>query len=247
MLVVTVTVQMEPGTWLRIALVLLGAFALSRLLPRLVRRAVRRMLDTRVRQRFAALRAHAPRTLVDSGPTPSVRYAQRAEALGTLAKHLTSFTIWVTAAMLILHDLDVALVTLVTGAGFLGVAIALGAQDLLRDYTAGFFMLLDDRFGLGDRVEVGEIVGDRRDEPALDVHPRRGRHGVVCAEWSTPRGRSVLLPGVRHVGAAPAGRRCQQGTARRHGSRTGAGVRATDAQPRCRSMRRGHDHARKSG
>jgi len=160
MSVVTATVQMEPGTLLRIALVLLGAFALSRVLPRLIRRAVRRVLDTRVRQRFAVLRAHAPRAFVDSGPTPSVRYAQRAEALGALAKHLTSFAIWVTAATLILHDLDVALVTLVTGAGFLGVAIALGAQDLLRDYVAGFFMLLDDRFGVGDRVEVGDVVGD---------------------------------------------------------------------------------------
>ena len=179
------TVEMEPGTWLRIALVLLGAFALSRVLPRLVRRAVRRVLDTRVRQRFAVLRTHAPRALVDSGPTPSVRYAQRAEALGTLAKHLTSFAIWVTASMLILHDLDVALVTLVTGAGFLGVAIALGAQDLLRDYIAGFFMLLDDRFGVGDRVEVGEIVGDI-EEMNLRWTCIRDPQGT---EWYVPNGR----------------------------------------------------------
>jgi small-conductance mechanosensitive channel len=183
--VIAATAQIEPGTWLRIVLVLLGAFALSRVLPRLVRRATRRMLESHVRQRFAVLRAHAPRAFVDSGPIPAVRYAQRAEALGTLAKHLTSFAIWGTAVMLVLHDLDVALVTLVTGAGFLGVAVALGAQDLLRDYTAGFFMLLDDRLGVGDRVEVGAIVGDI-EEMNLRWTCIRDAQGT---EWYVPNGR----------------------------------------------------------
>ena len=227
---------------------LLGAFSLSRLLPRLVRRAVRRMLDTRVRQRFAAL----PRTHrgLSSIPDPHRQFATRSAPRRSARwpSTWTSFTIWVTAAMLILHDLDVALVTLVTGAGFLGVAIALGAQDLLRDYTAGFFMLLDDRFGLGDRVEVGEIVGDRRDEPALDVHPRHAQG----TEWYVPNGRlqevgAFCCPGfdtwgpLRLVGGVNKGRPDDTDLER------AAGVRATDAQPRCRSMRRGHDHARKSG
>ena len=179
------TVRTEPWTWARILLILVSAFALSRVLPRLVRRGVRRMLDARVRERFVVLRAHAPRALIDSGPMPAVRYAQRAEALGTLCKHLTTAAIWITAAILILHDLQVALVTIVTGAGFLGVAVALGAQDVLRDYIAGFFILLDDRFGVGDRVEAGDIVGDI-EEMTLRWTRIRDPNGT---EWYVPNGR----------------------------------------------------------
>jgi hypothetical protein len=103
------TVRTEPGTWLRVLLVVLAAFALTRVLPRLVRRIVLRVLDARVRERLAVLRVHAPRALIDSGPTPAVRYTQRAEALGTLCKHLSADAIWLTAVILILHG-TVALV-----------------------------------------------------------------------------------------------------------------------------------------
>jgi len=56
----------------------------------------------------------------------------------SLAKHLTAAAIWLAAAIFILHALQVALATVVTGASFLGVAVALVAQDLLRDCVAGF-------------------------------------------------------------------------------------------------------------
>jgi small-conductance mechanosensitive channel len=175
----------EPGTWLRILVVLLIAFALSRVLPRLVRRFVRRTFDARLRDRLAVLRSHAPRALIDSAPIPAVRYTQRSEALGTLYKQLIAGAIWLTAVILILRELHVALATVVTGAGFLGVAVALGAQDLLRDYVAGFFILLDDRFGIGDRVEAGDMVGDV-EEVTLRWTRIRDAHGT---EWYVPNGR----------------------------------------------------------
>src|SRR5512147_1672903 len=107
-------------TWLQVLLVVLGAIACSRLLPRVVRRAVRRF-DARVRRRLAAWREHTPRAFVDSAPVPSARYTQRAEALGTLYQQLLTGLIWVVAAILILRVLGVAPATVVTGAGFLGV------------------------------------------------------------------------------------------------------------------------------
>jgi len=179
------TLRTAAGIWLRIVLIVAAAFILARLLPRLVRRGVRRLLDTRVRQGLARLRAHAPRALSDTGPVPAARYAQRAEALGTLYKHVTVGLIWSTASILILRELRVAPATVVTGAGFLGVAIALGAQDLLRDYVAGFFIMLDDRFGVGDRVEVGEVVGDI-EEMTLRWTRVRDSHGT---EWYVPNGK----------------------------------------------------------
>ena len=172
------SVRTEPGTWVSIAVVLLIAFALSRVLPRVVRRVVQRMLDARVR-RPLSLFGGQPRELTQSGPVPEVRRAQRAEALGTLAKQLTGAIIWLVAAMVVLHQLQFAFATVVTGAGFLGLAVALGAQDLLRDYIAGFFMLVDDRFGVGDRVDVGGRVGDIQ-QMTLRWTRLRDLHGT---EW----------------------------------------------------------------
>jgi moderate conductance mechanosensitive channel len=183
--VVAASIGDDAMMWLRIFVVVVVAFAASRVVPRLARRVVRRLLDARLRQRFAILRQHAPRALMASGPTPTVRYEQRAEALGTLTKHLTAGLIWLVAVVVCLHGLHVALATVVTGAGFLGVAISLGAQDLLRDYIAGFFMLLDDRFGVGDRIEAGELVGDI-EEMTLRWTRIRDANGT---EWYVPNAR----------------------------------------------------------
>ena len=176
--------RIGAGSWLRVAVVVILAMALARLVPRLVRRLVRRVLDARVRSRLAVFRTHTPRAFLDSGATPAARYAQRAEALSALGKHLTAGAIWLVAVILVLRELHVALVTVVTGAGFLGVAVALGAQDLLRDYVAGFFMLLDDRFGVGDRVELGGVVGDI-EEVTLRWTRVRDTRGT---EWYVPSG-----------------------------------------------------------
>ena len=127
------TIQAQPGTWLRISFssrspsreYFLASYDAS-------------CGECSMLVCGNALRSHAPRALMYSDRVPAVRYTQRAEALGTLYKQLTAGAIWLTAAILLLHELRVALATVVTGAGFLGVAVALGAQDLLRDYVAGF-------------------------------------------------------------------------------------------------------------
>jgi small conductance mechanosensitive channel len=171
----------DAMTLLQVLGIVLAAVVCSRLLPRLVRRAVRR-LDGRFRERLGVLRERAPHMLVDSGPVPTARYTQRAEALGTLYKQLLTLLIWVVAVIWILHVLGVTPAALVTGAGFLGVAVALGAQDLLRDCTAGFFFLVDDRFGVGDHVEAGGIEGDI-EEMTLRWTRVRDTHGT---EWYVP-------------------------------------------------------------
>ena len=46
---------------------------------------------------------------------------------------------------------------LLAGASVVGLAIGLGAKSLIRDVIAGFFILLEDHFGVGDRI----IINDR--------------------------------------------------------------------------------------
>ena len=46
-----------------------------------------------------------------------------------------------------------------TGTGLIGVALGFGAQSLIRDFIAGVFILVEDQFGVGDWVDLGEVTG----------------------------------------------------------------------------------------
>src|SRR3712207_2593896 len=48
---------------------------------------------------------------------------------------------------------------LLASAGIVGVAIGFGAQSLVKDLIAGLFMLLEDQYGVGDTVDLGEATG----------------------------------------------------------------------------------------
>jgi small conductance mechanosensitive channel len=63
------------------------------------------------------------------------------------------------AIMLILGELGVDLAPLLASAGIAGIALGFGAQNLVKDFIAGLFMLLEDQYGVGDVVDVGEASG----------------------------------------------------------------------------------------
>ena len=44
-------------------------------------------------------------------------------------------------------------------AGVIGVALGLGAQTLVRDILSGIFMLVEDQYGVGDKVDVLDVQG----------------------------------------------------------------------------------------
>jgi small conductance mechanosensitive channel len=48
---------------------------------------------------------------------------------------------------------------LVAGAGILGLAIGFGAQSLVKDVISGFFVLLEDQYGVGENVRIGALEG----------------------------------------------------------------------------------------
>jgi small conductance mechanosensitive channel len=74
-------------------------------------------------------------------------------------RSLTSITIFSVAFMLILGELGVNLAPLIASAGIAGIALGFGAQNLVKDFIAGLFMLLEDQYGVGDVVDVGEASG----------------------------------------------------------------------------------------
>lgn len=145
---------------LKVAAVLVVAFAMNRLARWMVRRLVRSLQQQQVQQRLASIRAKTPRALRSTEPLPSLRRSQRADAIGALVRNLSSVVIWLVASASILQILGLQLGPLVAGAGFVGLAIAISAQQLVTDFLAGIAMLLEDEYGVGDVIDVGPATGE---------------------------------------------------------------------------------------
>jgi moderate conductance mechanosensitive channel len=139
--------------------ILLGAFVVAKVARRIVKLLVRRLGRRRAVSRPGLLRRHTPASLLDTGELASTRAAQRVEALAAALAGATSFVVWLTALLAIVHVLGIRLGPLLTGAGLIGVALGFGAQSLIRDFLAGVFILVEDQFGVGDWVDLGEATG----------------------------------------------------------------------------------------
>jgi small conductance mechanosensitive channel len=99
-------------------------------------------------------------------------------ALGAILRSAASVTIFAIAGFIILGDLSINLAPLLASAGVLGVAVGFGAQSLVRDYLAGIFMLVEDQYGVGDVITVGDASGTVEDV-TLRITRVRDVNGIV--------------------------------------------------------------------
>lgn len=146
---------LSPG--LSIVLIVLVAAILSALAKRLIRGLVTRMKDPDLHRARRGLRRRVG--LDAEEPAEDLRRVQRADALGALGSSIVKVVIWSMAIIMALGQVGVELGPLIAGAGILGVAVGFGAQDLVKDFLSGVFMLIEDQYGLGDIVDVGEAIG----------------------------------------------------------------------------------------
>jgi small conductance mechanosensitive channel len=141
---------------LRIVLILLAAWIVTWLVNRLIRR----ILATPPKRKPPANNAKkSPFGFIDTGGVQSARRAQRARTLADVLGRLANAIIWGIAILVVLGELGINLAPLIAGAGVLGIALGFGAQSLVRDFLSGFFMLVEDQFGVGDVIDVGGAVG----------------------------------------------------------------------------------------
>ncbi|GLW30892.1 mechanosensitive ion channel family protein [Actinoplanes regularis] len=87
------------------------------------------------------------------------RRRQRAEAIGSVLRSFVSAVVFTMAALLVMGEFGFNLGPLLASAGIVGVALGFGAQSLVKDLIAGLFMLLEDQYGVGDTVDLGEAIG----------------------------------------------------------------------------------------
>jgi small conductance mechanosensitive channel len=165
------------GTALIIATIVLVATLLHLLTARIISRTVKRWIVSG-RSREDSIVDNPEQTVELQLMIMSQRREQRARAIGQLLRSALALIIWGTAVLLILTELGVNVAPLMASAGVVGVALGFGAQTLVKDYLSGFFLIIEDQYGVGDLVDLGPVVGNV-EEVALRVTRVRDLTGVV--------------------------------------------------------------------
>ena len=171
------------GPPLKIVLIVIAAAILNRVARRAVKRSLTRLHSGAVRERMGAMRRRTPAALLETGET-SLRAEQRIDALSSVLRSVVTFVIWLVAALMCLGEVGIDLAPLLAGAGVLGVAIGFGSQSLVRDFLSGMFILIEDQFGVGDIVDLGEASGTVE---AVSLRTTRLR-AVDGTVWHMPNG-----------------------------------------------------------
>ncbi len=86
--------------------------------------------------------------------------------------------VWITAIIMMLHELGIDTAPLLASAGIVGVAIGFGGQYLIKDIINGFFIILENQYRVGDVICVSEKCGTVEDVN-LRVTTIRNMDGTV--------------------------------------------------------------------
>lgn len=125
------------------------------------------------------LRPDVPVTTISD--QAGTRRKQRAHTIGSVLKSTVSIILlsWlVLAALNVVGGVNLA--PFIASAGVIGLAIGFGAQNLVRDFVSGVFMLLEDQYGgVGDVVDLGEMSGEV-ESVGLRITTVRDIDGTLC-------------------------------------------------------------------
>ena len=141
---------------------IVGIIVAAMVIRWLLHRAIRRLTTSTSRASMPALlkplKERSAGTAEEGQFIPE-RRRQRAEAIGSVLRSFVTATVFTLATLLVLGEFGFNLAPLLASAGIVGVALGFGAQSLVQDLIAGLFMLLEDQYGVGDTVDVGEATG----------------------------------------------------------------------------------------
>ncbi len=123
---------------IRVLLVLALALVLSRVLARVFSSIIKRLVAE-----------HR-----DGDELGNLERRKRTDTLTSVAGRTAAIAIWVIAAVMALSEVGFNIGPLLAGAGVAGVAIGFGAQNLVGDFLAGFFLLIENQVRVGDVCEI---------------------------------------------------------------------------------------------
>ncbi|MFF4446920.1 mechanosensitive ion channel family protein [Streptomyces sp. NPDC001502] len=166
-------IEQNWATWLSIGLRILLIVVIAAVIRSAVRKALTKLI-TRMNTSAEAVEGTALGGLLVNAE----RRRQRSEAIGSVLRSVASFLILGTAALMVLAALKIDLAPLLASAGVAGVAIGFGARNLVTDFLSGVFMIMEDQYGVGDKIDAGVASGEVI-EVGLRVTKLRGDNGEI--------------------------------------------------------------------
>ncbi|MEU4728673.1 mechanosensitive ion channel family protein [Streptomyces sp. NPDC023588] len=166
-------IEQNWATWLSIGLRILLIVVIAAALRSAVRKALTKLIN-RMNTSAEAVEGTALGGLLVNAE----RRRQRSEAIGSVLRSVASFVILGTAALMVLAALKIDLAPLLASAGVAGVAIGFGARNLVTDFLSGVFMIMEDQYGVGDKIDAGVASGEVV-EVGLRVTKLRGDNGEI--------------------------------------------------------------------
>jgi small conductance mechanosensitive channel len=134
------------------------------------------------------------RRLEGSPDTTQTIDLRRAATLTHALSATALVVVWVMAFLFVLGQLGVNITPVLASAGVLGVALGFGAQNVVGDTLAGFFILLENQYGVGDMIELQPMgttrVTGRVESLTLRITTVRSFDGTLHA---VPNGKVAVV------------------------------------------------------
>lgn len=181
--------------------VVIGAFVLTRVSHVVFRRAVRIIAQRSLARPSQWWRTRARYAEYEAKGLTEDRQRQRVDAAARMLHHLFAVVLWIGVIIAVFHILELDAAFFLSSAGFLGAAVAIGGQHKVNDYLTGLSVLLEDRYGVGDEIEIAGSFpnGVRGIVEHIGLVSTRIRDG-----YSTVHLPHVALNSVRNLSQEPA-------------------------------------------
>lgn len=125
----------------------------------LVRKFIARTINKVVRHAAQVAEGRAGRMLEGSGLVATERARQRTQAIGSVLRSVSSTVIFSVGTLMVISVLQISITPLLASVSAVGVAVGLGAKDVITDFLAGITMIFEDQYGVGDVIDTGLASG----------------------------------------------------------------------------------------
>lgn len=157
------------STGIQIAITLVIGVLLTWLVGFLIKRALRR---------------------TEAAETPeAIARAKRLKTVLGALRLLAGVVIWVIAGITILGQLEISIGPILAGLGVVGIAVGFGAQNLVRDFLGGIFIIVENQLRVGDVVRIGDAMGTV-EALSLRITQVRGLNGHL---FTVPNGEIKMV------------------------------------------------------
>lgn len=122
---------------IKIILILVIAFLIDRILMVFIRRGIKKITRGRIRK----------------------IEVKRTKTLVSVFSGTSRFVIWIIALLMILPEFGINIGALLAGMSLVGLAIGMASRQIISDFISGFFIILEDQYQVGDKVNIAGIEG----------------------------------------------------------------------------------------